>query len=92
MIPLTKTFFPPISEYRAQVQRIWDNQWLTNRGELVKKLETNLKTELGDPNITLTINETVPIQIALKILANGGKVVTSLFSYVATISAIVLGN
>lgn len=89
MIPVTKTFFPPIKDYQGQVQRIWQNQWLTNRGELVKELETNLKDELGVANITLTTNGTLPIQIALNVLANKGEVITTPFSYVATTSAIV---
>lgn len=92
MIPVTKTFFPPIEVYHLQVQRIWDNQWLTNRGELVKELEDNLKNELGVSNITLTTNGTLPIQIALKVLAKGGEVITTPFSYVATTSAIVWEN
>jgi len=89
MIPVTKTFFPPIEDYHSQVQRIWDNQWLTNRGELLKELEANLKIELGVPNITLTTNGTLPIQIALQVLAKRGEVITTPFSYVATTSAIV---
>tara|TARA_R100000935_G_scaffold9921_3_gene19913 strand:- start:10836 stop:11906 length:1071 start_codon:yes stop_codon:yes gene_type:complete len=92
MIPVTKTFFPPIEKYHQQVQRIWDNQWLTNRGELVKELEANLRTELSVPNITLTTNGTLPIQIALKVLANGGEVITTPFSYVATTAAILWEN
>ncbi|MGM0933372.1 MAG: DegT/DnrJ/EryC1/StrS family aminotransferase [Bacteroidota bacterium] len=92
MIPVTKTFFPPIQEYHHQVHRIWDNQWLTNRGELVKELENKLKLELGVPNITLTSNGTLPIQIALKVLAKGGEVITTPFSYVATTAAIVWEN
>ncbi len=92
MISVTKTFFPPIEEYHQQVQRIWDNQWLTNRGELVKELEANLKIDLGVPNITLTTNGTLPIQIALKVLAKGGEVITTPFSYVATTAAIVWEN
>jgi dTDP-4-amino-4,6-dideoxygalactose transaminase len=46
MINVTKTFFPPIEDYQIQVQRIWDNQWLTNRGALVLELEENLKEYL----------------------------------------------
>jgi hypothetical protein len=41
MIPVTRTFLPPVEAYTAQVQRAYDNQWLTNRGELVKELEQN---------------------------------------------------
>ena len=92
LVPVTKTFFPPIEEYYQQVQRIWDNQWLTNRGELVEELEGKLKKTLQVPNITLTTNGTLPIQIALKVLAGGGEVITTPFSYVATTSAIVWEN
>ena len=30
MIPVTKSFLPPIEEYMTQVQRAYDNNWLTN--------------------------------------------------------------
>ena len=74
MINVTKTFFPPIAEYQAQVQRIWDNQWLTNRGALLIELEEKLTTHLAlqQSKIILMNNGTIPIQIALKILAKGG--------------------
>lgn len=89
MINVTKTFFPPIEEYTQQVQRIWDNQWLTNRGALVKELEEKLKEHLSVSNILIMNNGTIPIQIALKLLGNGGEVITTPFSYVATTSSIV---
>ena len=43
-------------------------------------------------NITLTTNGTLPIQIALKVLAQKGEVITTAFSYVATTSAVVWEN
>jgi dTDP-4-amino-4,6-dideoxygalactose transaminase len=89
MIPVTKSFLPPIEEYIAQVQRAYDNQWLTNRGELVKELEENLKSYLKIDNILITNNGTIPLQIALKLLGNGGEIITTPFSYVATTAAIV---
>jgi len=92
MIQVTKTFFPPIKEYHQQVQRIWDNAWLTNRGLLLQELEINLISHLGVGNITLTSNGTLPIQIALKVLADQGEVITTPFSYVATTAAIVWQN
>ncbi len=92
MIPVTKTFFPPIEDYHQQTQRIWKNEWLTNRGELVKELESKLIDHLQISNITLTTNGTLPIQIALKVLAKNGEVITTPFSYVATTSAIVWEN
>ena len=89
MINVTKTFFPPLSEYHAQLERIWKNEWLTNRGELVKELEGKLKTYLDVSDILIMNNGTIPIQIALKLLAKGGEVITTPFSYVATTSSIV---
>lgn len=94
MINVTKTFFPPIGEYYAQVQRIWDNQWLTNRGALLLELEEKLTDYLAlqQSKIIVMNNGTIPIQIALKLLANGGEVITTPFSYVATTAAIVWEN
>ncbi len=89
MINVTKTFFPPLEEYNQQVQRIWDNQWLTNRGKLLLELEEKLKAYLSVSNIIIMNNGTIPIQIALKILGNQGEIITTPFSYVATTSAII---
>ena len=92
MINVTKTFFPPIDEYQLLLQRVWDNQWLTNRGELVLELEEKLKKYLSVSNILIMTNGTIPIQIALKLLGNGGEIITTPFSYVATSAAIVWEN
>ena len=92
MINVTKTFFPPLEEYQKQLQRIWSNEWLTNRGELVLELEEKLKKYLSVDHILVTNNGTIPIQIALKLLGNGGEIITTPFSYVATTAAIVWEN
>lgn len=92
MILVTKTFLPPQEEYNKQIKRAWDNAWLTNRGELTLELEQKLKQHLGISNIIMTNNGTLPIQIALKLLAKGGEVITTPFSYVATSAAIIWEN
>ena len=92
MITVTKTFFPPIEDYQYQLQRIWNNQWLTNRGELVLELEEKLKEYLSVSNIIVINNGTIPLQIALKLLGNSGEIITTPFSYVATTAAIVWEN
>lgn len=89
MINVTKTFFPPIEEYQEQLERIWKNQWLTNRGELLLELEEKVKKYLSVSNVIIMTNGTIPIQIALKILGNEGEIITTPFSYVATTSSIV---
>lgn len=92
MIPVTKSFLPPIEEYIAQVFRAYENEWLTNRGELVKELEQKLMEYLDVSNILITNNGTVPLQIALKLLGKSGEIITTPFSYVATTAAIVWEN
>lgn len=89
-INVTQPFLPPIKEYLAQVQRAYDNNWLTNRGELVLELEDKIQNYLGSEVKPLVMNNgTIPLQIALKLLGNGGEIITTPFSYVATTSSIV---
>ena len=92
MINVTKTFLPPLEEYMNQVKRAFDNNWLSNRGELVLELEEKLKAYLEVDNILIMNNGTIPLQIALKLLGGGGEIITTPFSYVATTAAIVWEN
>lgn len=92
MIPVTKSFLPPMEEYTQWLQIAYDNNWLTNRGTLVRSLEDKLKDYLSINWITITSNGTIPIQIALKLLADQGEVITTPFSYVATTASIVWEN
>lgn len=89
MITVTKTFFPPIEDYKSQIQRVWDNQWLTNNGELYKELTFKLKDYLGVEHMIPMTNGTLPIQIALNAYGKEGEVITTPFSYVATTACIV---
>lgn len=92
MITVTKTFFPPLKDYQKQLERVWTNQWMTNRGALVLELEEKLKEYLSVSNIIIMTNGTIPIQIALKLLGECGEIITTPFSYVATTSAIIWEN
>ena len=92
MVPVTKTFLPPRKEYEQFLESIWDTNQIANGGALHKTLSNSLKQFLNLPNIILTANGTLPIQLALKKLANNGEVITTPFSYVATTSAIVWEN
>jgi dTDP-4-amino-4,6-dideoxygalactose transaminase len=92
MIPVTKSFLPPLEKYSAQIKRVFDNQWLTNRGPLLFELEEKIKENLSISNIIIMNNGTIPLQIALKLLGKGGEIITTPFSYVATTAAIVWEN
>ncbi len=89
MIPVTRTYFPGIEKYQTQIARVWESGWLTNRGQLCKELEGGIQSKLMSPPLVLMNNGTIPLQIALKLLGNGGEIITTPFSYVATVSSIV---
>jgi dTDP-4-amino-4,6-dideoxygalactose transaminase len=92
MINVTKTFLPSLEDYQIQLQRVWKNEWLTNRGELLRELEDKLMAHLSVSNIIIMNNGTIPLQIAVKILGNGGEIITTPFSYIATTSSIIWEN
>ena len=94
MINVTKTYLPPFEEYTSILKRAWDKEWLTNRGELVIELEKRISDYLNlhESKLICMNNGTIPIQIALKLLAKGGEVITTPFSYVATAAAIMWEN
>lgn len=89
MIPVTKPFMPPKDEYDAYINGIWEREYLTNNGPLVRELEMKLKEYLEVDNLLYLSNGTIALQIAIKALGLKGDIITTPFSYVATTSSIV---
>ena len=89
MLNVTKVFLPPLSEYIAKLEGIWSRNQLTNNGPLAQELEARLKSDLGVKHLFLVNNGTIALQIAYRALALTGKVITTPFSYVATVSSAV---
>lgn len=87
-INVTKTYLPPLDEYVQYLERIWTTGWITNNGELVQELEARLAETLGVPYVQFVSNGTIAIQLALKALEVEGEVITTPFSYVATVNSI----
>ncbi len=86
---VTKTFLPPEKEYQEYVSGIFQRCQLTNQGPLLKELEARLSEYLGVKHFHYITNGTVALQLALRVLGiDGGEVITTPFSYVATTSAI----
>lgn len=89
MIPVTKSYLPPIEEYIQYLNVIWESNQLTNNGQLVQKLEHELTTYLNIDHLFFVSNGTIALQIAIKALDLNGEIITTPFSYVATTSTIV---
>lgn len=87
-INVTKTFLPPLDEYIQYLEKIWASGWVTNNGNLVTELESRLAEYLGVPYLQFISNGTIALQLALKALEVTGEVITTPFSYVATVNSI----
>ena len=88
-IDVTKTFLPSQKKYQRYLDSIWRANRLTNQGPLLNQLESRLKKYLKVDNFHFVTNGTLALQIALN--ASGiteGEIITTPFSYVATVSAI----
>ena len=89
---VTKPFLPPLEEYIGYLNQIWKNEWVTNNGPLVRELEGKLKEYLGVKHLFFLSNGTIGLQIAIKVLELTGEIITTPFSYVATVNSILWEN
>jgi dTDP-4-amino-4,6-dideoxygalactose transaminase len=89
MINVTKTHLPDKAKYLQYIDRIYENGWLTNHGEIVQELEKRLSDYLDVPYLVLVANGTLALQVAVKLLELEGEVITTPFSFVATTSSLV---
>ena len=86
MINVTKPYLPCKSKYKEYVDKIYESNWLTNRGPLVQELEKRLQKYLGVEHIILVANGSAALQVAYQALELKGEVITSPFTFIATAS------
>ena len=55
-IYVTKPFLPPIETFTEGLKEIWNNQWLTNGGPLLRRYEQTLANYFDIKNIDLTLD------------------------------------
>ena len=89
MIHVTKTYLPKRESLDQYIDQIYQSNWVTNNGSLVKLLEKRLAEYLGVKNIVLVSNGTIALEIAYRVLGLRGFVITTPFSFVATTSSLV---
>ena len=89
MIPVTKPFLPPKEEFERYLNGIWERNWLTNHGPLVKQLEIQICVYLSNQRMHFVSNGTIALQLAIRALGLKGEIITTPFSYVATTTSII---
>ncbi|MBQ7943968.1 MAG: DegT/DnrJ/EryC1/StrS family aminotransferase [Lachnospiraceae bacterium] len=86
---VTKAFMPPIEEYVAEIQGLWDTHIITNMGAKHKELEKKLNEYLQVKNISLMVNGHMALELAIQAMNLSGEVITTPFTFASTTHAIV---
>ncbi len=87
-IYVTQSSLAPLEEYMELLKGVWERGILTHNGPLVQQLEGDISTKLGINNFVAVSNGTIAIQMAIKALELKGEIITTPFTWIATVSAI----
>jgi len=87
-IYVTQPSLAPIAEFIEHLKPAWETGILTHNGPILQNLEAQLTNKLGVSYLSLVTNGTVALQMAIKALELEGEIITTPFSWVATVSAI----
>lgn len=85
---VTMPSLAPLEEYVELLKGVWERGILTHNGPLVQQFERDLCSKLRISNFVAVNNGTIAIQMAIKALELKGEIITTPFTWVATISAI----
>lgn len=87
-IYVTRPFLPPLDEFRLGLQEIWATRWLTNDGPILRRFTQELCNFFETDNLCLFNNGTLALQIGLQGMGISGEVITTPYTFVATIHAL----
>ncbi len=85
---VTMPSLAPLDEYVELLKQVWESGILTHNGPLVQELERQLCNTLNLPHFVAVANGTIAIQMAIKALQLKGEIITTPFTWIATVSAI----
>lgn len=85
---VTQPSLATIEEFTDLLKGVWERGILTHNGPLVQKLENEISKKLNLKHFVTVTNGTLAIQMAIKALEIKGEIITTPFTWVATLSAI----
>tara|TARA_Y100001968_G_C19413206_1_gene747511 strand:+ start:330 stop:1442 length:1113 start_codon:yes stop_codon:yes gene_type:complete len=91
-IYITKPFLPPLEELHGGLHEIWESGILSNQGPKNLELESEIREYLNVPYVSLFSNCTIALMVALKALDLQGNVITTPFSFPASVSSLIWNN
>ena len=87
-IYVTQPTLAPLNEVTEIMQKIWDSGIMTHNGPLVQQFEKEAQAFLGCSNLVACTNGTIALQMAIRALGLKGEIITTPFTFIATISSI----
>lgn len=87
-IYVTQPTLAPLNEVTEIMQKIWDSGIMTHNGPIVQQFEKETKEFLGCSNLVACTNGTIALQMAIRALGLKGEIITTPFTFIATISSI----
>ena len=88
MIRVSEPSLPPLSDYIQYLEQIWATGTLTHNGPILREFEKGVCKSLDLPCFIAVSNGTVALQMAIKALDLSGEIITTPFSWMATLNAI----
>ena len=91
-ILVTRSSMPPMEEYIAEIQDIWQSRWLTNMGVKHQAFQAALQEYMRAEHVELLVNGHMALKLTLQALNLSGEVITTPFTFASTTHAIVRNN
>ena len=88
-IYVTQPTLAPLEEVNELMKGIWASGIMTHIGPLVQRFEKECAEHLGVPNLVSCVNGTIGLQMAIRALQLKGEIITTPFTFIATISSII---
>jgi len=87
-IPVGNFYFPDWNSYSGIFSQIFERQYYTNHGPLVKEFEEKIEDYLGVRNAICVTNATVGLMMALEVFDLSKKVILPAHTFIATAQAV----
>lgn len=78
----------PLEEVNGLMKGIWESGIMTHNGPLVQRFEKEVCEYLKVPNMVSCCNGTLALQMAIKAIGRQGEIITTPFTFIATVSSI----
>ena len=87
-IYVTMPTLAPLEDVNELMKGIWESGIMTHNGPLVQRFEKECAEYHKVPNLVTCVNGTIALQMAIRALRLKGEIITTPFTFIATINSI----